>query len=160
MVVFKDDVVGWDLDSTVFDTQHRQHMVPEIKAGNGTWEEYSLACTGDTPILASLVAMRVMRQSSHVAISARYMCAFDATWNVVREHSVPLEEIYLRPDGDNTDNGVFKVAKLRQLEAMGYHFRLFVEDWPETAAYIRQHTGIPVLVVNPCYPEKPGWGNV
>ncbi len=43
-------VVLWDLDSTLANTSHRQHMVPLIKAhteGGPTWEDYSLACTED-----------------------------------------------------------------------------------------------------------------
>lgn len=149
------DVVAWDLDSTVFDTSHRQYLIDEVKAKRATWEDYSMLCTGDTPIPGSVELMRILAQvTRQVAISGRSECATDVTWDVVRKFAIPLDEIFLRPDGDNIPNGLFKVGVVKRLETYGYKVRLFLEDWPPSAEFIRSTGGVPVMVVNPCYPEK------
>lgn len=149
------DVVAWDLDSTVFDTSHRQYLIDEVKARRATWDDYSMLCVNDTPVPGSAELMRLLAQTTRqVAISGRSQCALDLTWQVARKFSIPLDDIRLRPDGDNTENGLFKVGELNRLELEGFRVRLFIEDWPPSAEFIRKMTRVPVLVVNPCYPEK------
>jgi hypothetical protein len=147
------EVVGWDLDSTVFDTFHRQHMIPEIKAGRRTWEDYSAACTGDTPVPGVIETMNLMRGVVHIGISGRSQSALDLTWEVIHRCGIPLSGLTLREDGSSQPNAEFKVEKIRELESKGHRFHLFVEDWPPVAEYIRKNTLVPVLVLNPCYPE-------
>ena len=64
-------------------------------------------------------------------------------------HDVPMDHLILRPEGDCTDNKLFKVAKINWLKAQGARFCFFVEDWAPVAEYITEQTGIPVLGVNP-----------
>jgi hypothetical protein len=150
------DVVGWDLDSTVFDTSHRRLYIDKIRAGEGTWLEYSLLCAGDTPIPGVIDVMTLLSKTTRqIAISGRNMCALDLTWKSIRQYGIPLDEVILRPDEDLTENGEFKVRMLRKLEGAGMAVKLFMEDWPPTADYIRS-AGFPVLVLNPCYPATAG----
>lgn len=161
--------VLWDLDSTLANTSHRQHMVPLIKAKAGpTWEDYSMACTGDTPVegtvaLARLIASLTvpvsdgltMQVSSNrvmqYGVSGRSEAARQLTLDWFAEHGVPLDNVYLRPDGDHTPNGKYKVRVIRRLRDKGIDVVLFVEDWKETADYIHDKTGVPVLVVQGDY---------
>lgn len=149
------DVVAWDLDSTVFLTSHRQYLIDEVKAGRATWEDYSMLCVNDTPVPGAAELMRLLAQTTRqIAISGRSQCALDLTWQVVRKFSIPLDDIILRPDGDKTENGLFKVGVLNRLALEGSRVRLYLEDWPSTAEFVRMATQVPVLAVNPCYPEK------
>ena len=148
--------VGWDLDSTLADTMHRQPFIDKIRAGRGTWEDYSLMCADDEPVEGAIALMQLMRHHSpeleHVVISGRSRCATALTWDWLRTHDAAPDLLRLRPDGDNTPNGEWKVSQIRALaEERGYEVVLFVEDHPGTARYIREHARIPVLGVNPFY---------
>jgi hypothetical protein len=147
------DVVAWDLDSSMFSTLQRQWFIPKVLAGEATWKDYSMLCGDDVPFPASVALCRFLRPFvRQVAISARDACAADLTIDSVARHNIPLDDILLREEGDETPSGMLKVNGIRKLEAQGYKVRLMVEDWPDNAAVIRTHTDVPVLVLNPCYP--------
>lgn len=156
--------VLWDLDSTLANTAHRQHMVPLIKAKQGpTWEDYSMACTADTPVEGTVTLVRLLATSTltdtegtrrrfvQYGVSGRSEAARDLTQAWFTRHGVPLDGLYLRPAGDHTPNGRYKVGVIRKLRDHGIDVVLFVEDWAETAEYIREKTGVPVLVVQGDY---------
>jgi hypothetical protein len=144
--------VLWDLDSTLANTTHRQHMVPAIKAKTGpTWEDYSMACVDDTPVEGTVALLRLMTGLDHYAVSGRSECAYEATLDWFERHSIPIYDAFLRPDGDHTPNGRYKVGVIKRLRAEGIDIALFVEDWKETADYIHDKTGVPVLVVQGDY---------
>jgi hypothetical protein len=147
------EVVGWDLDSSLCRTAHRRHLIPEIRAKRATWDDYSMLCLEDEPIEGAVALMRLMTEMDpyvqHVAISGRSARALPLTSQWAFRHGVPLSRFMLRPDGDHTPNGKWKVKCLRQLEDEGLTVRLFVEDWDQAAKYIREETGIPVLGLNP-----------
>ncbi len=148
------DVVCWDMDSTMFDTSGRHWMIPEIRAGRKTWNDYAMACESDVPFPGSVTLCCMLAPySRQVAISGRSACAMDLTWKSVRDHNIPLDDIKLRPDGNYENNALFKLARMRDLERDGYVVRLLIEDDKNVAEVIRS-AGYSVLVVNPCYPER------
>lgn len=147
--------VLWDLDSTLANTAHRQPMVPEIKEykeGGPTWEDYSMACTGDTPVASTVALAQLLHGTVHqYGVSGRNVCAKQLTQDWLDKHKVPLERLFLRNDGDHTPNGRYKVGIIKLLRASGIEVVLFVEDWKETAEYITEKTGVPVLLVQGDY---------
>ncbi len=147
--------VGWDLDSTLCRTVHRRHLIPAIKAGEATWDDYSDLCPEDEPIPGAVVLARMLWRAGHVqyAISGRSARAKDQTLSWFMRHDVPMDHVILRPAGDTTENGLFKVRQLNELRYKGVEFCLFLEDWGPAAAFITEQTGIPVLGVNPFDPE-------
>ncbi len=152
-------VIGWDLDSTVCSTVHRRHMVPAIRAGGPdapTWCDYSLQCAGDEPVPGSVALMREMSLHVHIAVSGRSLLARDLTREWVKKHQVPLAAVLLRPEGDHTPNGTWKVRVIRALQRAGADVSLFFEDWKESADEIVRETGIPVVGINPFDGEVPG----
>lgn len=149
------EVVGWDLDSSVSSTLHRRHLIPEIRAGRKTWHDYSVLCLDDPPIEGAVALMGLMTQMNprvgHVAISGRSVQALRLTQQWAVNHKVPFSRYMLRPD--DTENGDWKVACIRQLFREGHTVRLFVEDWAPVAQRIREQTDVPVLGVNPFDPD-------
>jgi len=152
--------VLWDLDSTLANTAHRQPMIPAIRAKTGpTWEDYSMACVDDTPVDGTVALVRLLsglgQESGNplyqYGVSGRSEAARQLTLDWFAEHGVPLDGVYLRPAGDRTPNGRYKVGVIRQLRDSGVDVVLFVEDWKETADYIHGKTGVPVLVVQGDY---------
>ncbi len=144
------EVVCWDLDSSVRSTVHRRHLLPKIRAGQATWDDYSLLAADDTPIAGSVQLMKLLEDAYwNIAVSGASEAALDLTVTWAEKHSVPLDDYILRPAGDTTDNGVFKVSVVRRLREAGLNVLLFVEDWEPAARKIEAETGIPVLGVNP-----------
>lgn len=153
------EAVSFDLDSTIANTLHRQWMVPEIKAkrpGGPTWDDYSMACENDTPIYGAVTLMRALRPNHHIhIITGRSAGARSLTETWLAGWDIPYDGLHMRPAGDRTANGKYKVATLRSIQATSLvpmKFVLFVEDYPEAAEYITEHTGIPCLLVNANYP--------
>ncbi len=144
--------VVWDLDSTVADTSHRHHMLEKIKAGDATWDDYSLACLRDTPVTAAVATMKLFwRSSLQIAVSGRGAIAQAHTEKWVRVWKVPLDKVILRPEGDFTPSDELKVRELRAIEDAGITILLYVDDWPSTANAVADALRIPVLKVNPDY---------
>lgn len=150
------EAVGFDLDSTIANTYHRQWMVPEIKEykpDSPTWDDYSMKCADDTPIPGTVALMNALYGYSDICIiTGRADSARELTLNWLWQHNIPFTSLIMRPAGDRTNNGKFKVQQIEKLQAQGFKFTLFVEDYPEAAAYITEHTGIPCLLVNANYP--------
>lgn len=149
--------VGFDLDSTIAYNYHRQWMVPLIMSktpGAPTWDDYSMMCAYDTPIEGTVALMRALSGDyQNWIITGRSDAAREMTEDWLREHDIPYLGLIMRPAGDRTANGKFKVQMIRRLlNDHGIAITLFVEDYPAAAAYITKHTGIPHLLVNPNYP--------
>jgi hypothetical protein len=155
-------VVAWDLDSTLADTQHRHYMIPKIKDDDpptATWEDYSLAAAGDEPMAGTIRLMRLLApQHRQVIITGRSAAAFEITRDWLAMHSVPADEIRMRPAGDETENGEFKVSEIREIQQDGYEVILMLEDWVDAVRRIEADLpGLPVVGINPFYdyaPEK------
>ena len=144
------EVTCWDLDSTLRSTMHRRHLIPEIRAGRATWDDYSLLCADDEPIEGAVEMMRALdARIWNIAVSGCADSALALTREWARRHDVPLDDYLLRPAGNRIPNGEWKVAAIRRLQDAGLTVRLFVEDWGPAARYIREQTGVPVLGVNP-----------
>lgn len=143
----------WDLDSTVRDTQHRRWIIPEIKAGNADWCDYSMMCANDSPIEGSIALMREATNVSHIGVTGSNECARRLTTIWLGKHNVPLAAVIMRPDGYALANAKWKVMVIRALWRANADIRLFFEDWDEVAAYITQETKIPVVGINPFYPH-------
>lgn len=144
--------VGWDLDSTLCSTMHRRHLIPKIRAGVATWDDYSDLCADDEPLPGAVALCRLLHSAWHpqYAISGRSERAHEQTVAWLAKHDVPIDEVILRPEGDRTPNETWKVTAINQLRhKRGTEFGLFIEDWGPAAKKITQLTGIPVLGVNP-----------
>lgn len=157
-------VILWDLDSTLANTAHRQHMVPAIRSrvkGGPTWVDYSMACKDDTPVEGAAVLVRILRgRIRQFGVSGRNASAEQLTAEWLDKHDIPLDALYLREDGDHTPNGEYKVRVIKQIRDSGMEVLLFVEDWKETGDYIREKTGVPILLVQGDYAVADEQGNV
>jgi hypothetical protein len=112
-----------------------------------------MACAGDKPVDGAVALVRLLRGTGlpQYGVSGRNDSARAATWKWLRDHQVPLDDLFLRADDDFTPNGEFKVGVIERFRARGVEVVLFVEDWRETADYITEKTGVPVLLVKGDY---------
>jgi hypothetical protein len=145
--------VGFDIDSTLADTRHRWHLSP-MTDPESNWERYCAARAGDTPIRGTVAAARAHYLYHQVHL---FSGSEDSSGPVTRRwldrHRVPFDVLRQRPAGDNSTNAELKIRFIEELRAAGVEMVLYYEDHPDVAAEIEVKTGVPVLVVNPCYIE-------
>jgi hypothetical protein len=153
-MISKDTVVVYDLDSTVADTRHRWGLTPRNDPASD-WEKYSLACSGDTALPGTVRRMELDWPYHQVHIcTGRSRVALERTEQWLLKHVGPFwDHLEMRPARDRTPNGEFKIRYVRKLQAAGLDVVLFYEDWEKSANEIYDETKVPVLGINPFYPE-------
>jgi hypothetical protein len=150
----------WDLDSSLYSTEHRHPLIDKIKAGEATWDDYSRACPQDTVLRGPLALMQARAQHAlQIVITGRAEGAREMTLDNFRRDKVPADLLVMRPDGDDTHNGVFKVAEIRKLQAQGIVVQLVFEDWGPAARHIESELDVPVVGLNPFYTESTEHGS-
>lgn len=148
-------IVLSDLDSTIADTSPRHHLTPHRDPAS-SWEAYALACSGDLPMRGPIRALQIYASLYPIHIvSLRHAAATGRTKRWLKRYDVPYDVLRLRRESEPNDSAEYKISYIREVRDQGFEPILFLEDWPDTARAIEAETGVPVLVVNPCYPPKP-----
>lgn len=144
--------VVFDLDSCLADTRHRWHLSPMADPAS-SWDAYCAARMGDAPIAGTVAAARMHYPHHQVNIcSGSEASAEQVTRSWLDLHCVPYDALVLRTDPDAT-NADIKVRYIEFLRSLGIETVLFYEDHPDVAGEIQERTGVPVVCVNPRYPE-------
>lgn len=145
--------VGFDMDSTLANTRHRWGLSP-MADPSSNWEKYCAARMGDLPFRGPATLARLSHPVHQVHIwSGSEESSREVTRAWLDLHQVPFDDLRQRPFGDHTPNGLLKARFILELRERGIETVLYVEDHPDSARTIEHLTGVPVLVVNPCYPE-------
>ena len=154
-------VLCWDLDSTIADNLHRQPMIDKIKAGECTWDDYSLACPDDKLIHGTAWLMYLLDHGHrHFILTGRSEVARELTEEWLGVRGVKYDRLIMRQPGDHRPNPKLKVAMLDDLVEEGLTVTGYFDDWPAAAAAVRKaFPALPVVVLNPCYPEGAPHGN-
>jgi hypothetical protein len=145
--------VGFDLDSTLADTRHRWGLSP-MSDPSSDWGRYCAARMGDTPFPGAVAAARLHYPHHRVYVfsgSEESSAAVTRQW--LDLHRIPFDDIRQRPPGDNAPNGRLKARFICELRERGIEMLLYYEDHPQAAGQIEMLAEVPVLVVNPRYPE-------
>ncbi len=142
-------VVCFDLDSTICDTRHRQHMIlPGERRGETDWVAYSLACSDDAPV-PGVVGLARLLSANHriVLVSSRDERARELSERWLARHGVPYDELLLGgADGSPSDLVELKLHHLRGLAEAGAKVELLVDDLRSVAGPAAE-LGVPVLTV-------------
>jgi hypothetical protein len=145
--------VGFDLDSTLADTRHRWRLSPAADP-ESTWDRYCAARAGDRPIPGTVAALRAHYLYHQIHLfSGSEASSEGVTRQWLDRHRIPFDSLRQRMPGDRRSNAEIKIAYIRELHASGTEMILYYEDHPDVARDIEAETDVPVLVVNPCYPE-------
>ncbi len=129
-----------DLDGTLCDTRHRDHLLPDLY-------RHSLACVDDSPILANIQMINELAMRHFIVLcSGRWDHALSATEIWLRRHDVEFDVILLRAQGDETSNASYKLSRVKEMEAQGYTFVLAIDDYHKVATALTEY-GIPTVLV-------------
>lgn len=148
--VDKYPVVVCDLDGTLCDATHRNHMLLNKPVD---WEAYCQACDLDLPILATKALLQSL--ASHIGViylTGRKITSWSKTLRWLRDHDMvgrDQGELIMRPHGDHRPNEDFKLDQVRRLRDK-YEVLFVIDDHPKVAEKIMGALGVPVLqVVSP-----------
>lgn len=129
--------VIFDMDGTLSDASHRRHHVMGL--GKKDWAAWN-AKMGDDPPNAPIAALARLFHGAEVKV---IVCTgrherhrrLTETWLLL--HDVPVERVYMRPDGDDRVDHVVKLELLAQIRADGYEPELVVDDRSSVVAMWR-----------------------
>jgi hypothetical protein len=149
-----DTAVLFDRDSTLGDTRHRWHLSP-MKDPRSSWAVYAAACEDDPPIIGAVAAARLHYPHHRIHICSGMDGSGErANRRWLDKLDIPYDEVRLRPAGDTEiPNADLKVNYIYELWDRHITVVLCYEDWGPAAEEIYRRTGVPVVGVNPFYPE-------
>lgn len=144
-----------DLDNTLCDTRHREHLVAQRPRN---WVAYSMACVADPCIewVADVVrSWSVAVQGSVFILSGRNSEARQETVVWLRQHRIPWLEVILRKPNEHEPNAAYKVKHAQRIQ-QDYDVQFILDDHPGVIQAMSE-IGIPGLwvarSVNPHFPQ-------
>lgn len=104
----KRDIVIFDLDGTIADIEHRQHLV---RGKRKRWRDFFAACIDDKPHEAVIVILRSLYPQFHIYIvSGRSDEVRKETEAWLELNDVPYHQLIMRREGDYTPDNVLKIG--------------------------------------------------
>lgn len=115
-----------DIDGTIANGDHRLHHIQkEPKA----WDDYFLACGGDTPIDHMHAVVCALSDHCHIVyVTGRSDLIRMETIAWLDQHGFPCDALYMRKQGDHTNDDVLKIQLLAQVRADGYEPLMAFDD--------------------------------
>lgn len=158
---FRPVVVLSDLDSTLANVHHREHLAPKSEAERDelkSWIPYSKGCVDDTVVSGVLRALLLHKRGGALIgyVSGRNEEAISETISWLEEVGAPVDLIRLHGENDPRDNADHKVASIKNLQALGYDVALMYEDHVSVCEIIERETGVPCVTVRPRYNDGVG----
>lgn len=106
------DIVIFDLDGTLADISHRQHMVQSKRRD---WPGFFAACVDDAPHEAVITILRALQSQFEIwLVSGRSDEVREQTENWLRLNGVPWHELIMRHKGDYTPDNLLKIGWVQQ----------------------------------------------
>lgn len=135
-----------DIDGTIANGDHRLH---HIKKEPKAWDDYFLACGNDAPIAhMHAVLTGLSAYFEIVYVSGRSDMVRQQTIDWIDRHGFPCDALYMRKQGDHTNDDVLKIQMLEQVRADGYDPIMAFDDRNRVVAAWRV-AGIPCAQVAP-----------
>jgi hypothetical protein len=148
--------VVWDMHGCLADTSRRRHLIPENAGYESDWDEWALAQMLDRPIPGSMARLRLdfFQHQAHI-VTAQSVVAEELAKGWLDMHTGgTYDYLGCRAIGDQRPDHVLKVEYIRGVQARGVEVVQAYEDLPSSAEYIYEQTGVPVLGINPFYPDE------
>ena len=106
------DIVIFDLDGTLADISHRQHMV---QGKRRNWTGFFAACVEDKPHKAVIIILRTLYPQFRIyLVSGRSDEVRQQTEKWLELNGVPYHELIMRRRGDYTPDNILKIGWVEQ----------------------------------------------
>lgn len=149
-------IVTWDLDSTMADTTHRQHLITRLPDGRPTddmdWIAYAMACAKDAIVGASFRLAHLLAAHYEIHyLTGRPAQSRDLTSAWIKEQGLPMDGLWMDEDGihgsSRGSHAQYKLNKIRHIEAeTGQEVLLHVDDWASVKVLLEAND-IPCICV-------------
>jgi hypothetical protein len=107
-----------DIDGTIADGTHRQHYLQKEPR---KWDAFFKACVDDTPIEHMWCLVTTLNEHWQIVyVSGRSDLVRAETEAWLHKHAFPSAPLYMRKQGDHTDDSQLKIQLLAQLRADGF----------------------------------------
>lgn len=142
MVKLAMDAFIFDIDGTIACNDHRSHWV---KSNPKNWDAYNKPMANDVPIIPPLVVLDCLKHSGYAILicTGREEGYYDITKRWLAEHQIDYTELFMRPEGDYSDDREVKRNMLRKIEKLGYNVLGVFDDrtkvvdmWREEGLYV------------------------
>lgn len=148
------EVVSVDLDSTIYDTHHRHHLIDRVRGTD--WNAYSAAHINDTPGPAwELVRLFTRMDVPFIIVSGRSESAREST--VAKLLADGIEPLYVFLEDERhggMDHGAWKALRLKEIQDE-YNLKVsFHIDDIAAVGVACEAVGIPTMLV---YDVKSGF---
>lgn len=135
------EIVTFDLDSTLADTQHRQHMINR-DGGATDWAAYAQECYKDKPVVSVVLMLHALSERYDIwIVSARDGSARERTQHWLASYGIHPKGMIL-DDGTiehTPSHGHYKLAAVELIEEMtGQKVAMHVDDWAQVAWTFQQ----------------------
>ena len=132
-----------DLDDTLCDTTARHQLAVDKR-----WDDYSMACRNDPPILFNIRMVRGLSVMYDIALwTGRQDIAKQPTVDWLAEHNVPWTSLTMRKTGDTSANAKYKQQTAAKMLASGKNITWAMDDNPNVVGPLKV-LGINVLLVD------------
>ena len=100
----------FDIDGTLSDASHRQHLLEEPK----DWTGFFVAAVDDQPIWEVITVLRALAKSGDtiVLMTGRPESSRNLTATWLRKYRVPFHNLLMRAEGDHREDYVVKAELL------------------------------------------------
>lgn len=143
-----------DLDGTLYDNNHRQHLIPEDKHDTAAWVEFNSACAGDTlrEDMADLVRSILLSGREAIFLTGRGEAAREPTMKRILNdfNFIETPTLIMRPMDSMVPPESYKrtaVELLRASSRWGDYKFIAIEDDPAIVDVFR-NIGLTVLHVD------------
>lgn len=115
-----------DIDGTIANGDHRLHHIQkEPKA----WDDYFMACAADSRINHMFLVVKSLSiYCKIVYVTGRSDLIRQQTIDWLEQHGFPCDGLYMRKQGDHTNDDVLKIQLLEQVRADGYEPVMAFDD--------------------------------
>ena len=113
--MYKEKIIVFDLDGTLANGKHRNHLVPDGKDAHSTyaWDEHNDASVGDLPIQDTIDLCNSLYQNYRIVIlTGRCEAAEVITWAWLKKHGVYYDKIIMRGREDHRPDTLYKEEEL------------------------------------------------
>lgn len=145
--MMKSNVI-FDLDGTLANGKHRNHLVPDASVANlcKSWEIHNLASVDDTPIADTIEICNALEDVYNIIIlTGRCEVARDITVEWLFKHGVCYDQLIMRPEDDDRPDILYKEEALLNI---GLDSILCCYDDLEHVAIHMRDLGLTCYLVN------------
>jgi FMN phosphatase YigB (HAD superfamily) len=141
----------FDIDGTLADGKHREHLICNLPEGQKKdWDAYFALCGEDKPIPHMVQLCQFLAAHGKIIfVSGRTSDTFDITLNWLRDHVFPqvfITDLYMRSPGDRRDDNIIKIEILNELRSSGWQITMAFDDRSRVVKAWRE-AGIPCAQV-------------